>query len=299
MRNSFKNNECLVCNLCEESVTFLLATTIPVSIPSVARRFSKEKFTVWRCASCQSLHSKEAVDLNRYYEAYAVKNHVLNFATRLAYHNRLRLLRKFGLQKHQTILDFGCGAGLFIRFLKEKGYKAFGYDAFVKEFRCEETLNETYDYVVSYDVIEHDDNPKSFFQHLSSRVNPEGTLVVGTPNAAAIRFDRLDLYFMPLHQPYHRHILSEAILIRMAKQEDFNLIHVQRRSDWDTLIPFHNARFYWTYCSEMRSVDALIEPPNLQKIIFNPKLIFNAFLGYFFPTQESITAIFKKHSFKS
>jgi hypothetical protein len=67
-----------LCNVCQHPGTF--DNTLDVKqIPSNLRKFKEQKFTVWRCSSCHSLHSKESVDLNYYYENYIIGKQGLNY----------------------------------------------------------------------------------------------------------------------------------------------------------------------------------------------------------------------------
>src|SRR5229473_1031312 len=89
-------------------------------IPCHVRGFDSDAFNVWRCTGCASLHSAEQVELVRYYAAYPVHQHRLDFPVRIAYGRRLAQLRKHGLRVSDKILDYGCGNGAFVEFLKSK-----------------------------------------------------------------------------------------------------------------------------------------------------------------------------------
>jgi 2-polyprenyl-3-methyl-5-hydroxy-6-metoxy-1,4-benzoquinol methylase len=264
-------------------------------IPAVTRHLSGQSFTVWRCVNCGSLHSQEPVDLGDCYANYPVSDHQMNFHTRLAYRNRLRLLKRHGLGLNDSILDYGCGAGLFVRFLRETGYRDVrGFDPYVDGFSDQSSLRDPCDVVVSYDVVEHHDDPKSFLEGVVRLVKPGGLLVIGTPNASSIELDRLDEFFMDLQQPYHRHILSEHVLLELLAQSGVALQTVDRRSHWDTWVPTVNSRFLWTYCYKGGGVETVIGPPDVKLIVTSPSLLFYALFGYFYPTTGSLTLILRR-----
>src|SRR4029434_2563736 len=100
--------------------------------------------------------------------------------------------------------DYGCGCGIFVQYLREKGFlNVTGYDPYVSGHANLETLKQAYDVVVSYDVIEHYDDPREFMRGIGRLVRPDGLLAIGTPNA-----DHLSLSSIRdpgLHPPYHRH----------------------------------------------------------------------------------------------
>src|SRR5262245_58461958 len=110
-----------VCTICDPAQGIADALEVR-QIHSNVRRFQHETFTVWPCPKCRSLHSKEAVNLDDYYAHYPLQTHRIDPVTRLAYQNRLRSLKKHGLTPEHTILDYGCGQGVFVEFLREQGY---------------------------------------------------------------------------------------------------------------------------------------------------------------------------------
>jgi 2-polyprenyl-3-methyl-5-hydroxy-6-metoxy-1,4-benzoquinol methylase len=281
--------EFTVCNLCNQPNRALADATDMEKVAANVRAFGTESFTVWRCSGCGSLHSKEDIDLDRYYENYPFKSHKMRPGVKVAYQNRLRCLKKWGLLRSHRILDFGCGQGLFVQYLQEQGYDAQGYDAFVADFADPTILNTDFDAIVSQDVIEHVNDPATFLTEQVQALSPDGLLVVGTPNASEIDLKDLDRYLLELHQPYHRHILSEAALIELAAQQGLSLIEVHRRFYSDTPFPFINQRFVWEYVKTTGNyIDAIFEMDKAGKaVIRSPKLLTLGLLGYFFPYDKT------------
>ena len=273
----------LRCHLCgENGATFAEAADVR-KVPSHVRCFADDNFTVWRCSRCGSLHSKEAVDLNKYYADYPFKYHRLDYHTRIAYRNRLRMMKSLGIRADSTILDFGCGQGLYIDFLRTRGYNSVsGFDSFIPRYSDEKVLHKQYDFVISHDVIEHVEDPLAFFDLLVSLVAPGGTLVIGTPNASEIDLQDTTGPAVELSQPYHRHILSEALLATLANRHDLDVIPISHRFYYDSLIPTANVRFMWTYIQKKGGmIDVAVQPPDWKFILRSPELIFWAFFGYF------------------
>ncbi len=252
-----------------------------------------QKFTVWRCSSCNSLHSKELVDLNYYYENYVIGKNGLDYFFSSAYYNRLKLLRKYGLRKDSKFLDYGCNQGLFLSFLDQLGYKnVFGYDAYVPKYSERKILTEKYDFITAYDVIEHVDEPSDFLTQLISCLDKDGLLLIATPNADEIKLSSPET--PELHQPYHRHILSEGALMNLALSKGLEVVEFSKRWYNDTLYPLVNTRFMWTYVQQTGNViDVLQEPPRWQVLLTSPLLIFYAFAGYFFRMPGNMTVVFR------
>ncbi|MFN8390445.1 MAG: class I SAM-dependent methyltransferase [Bdellovibrionota bacterium] len=287
--------ECLECNLCDNPGTFAGATDV-ASIPCHVDCFRNDHFTVWRCTNCGSLHSKEEVDLLHYYDRYPFKNHRLDFHTRVGYANRIRLLERFGLKKTDRILDFGCGAGLFLQVLRSAGYtNVFGFDSFVQQFNDPGIFSQTFDAVVSYDVIEHVDSPREFLNMLVGRVRPGGLMVLGTPNADHIPLQYRTFPAMELSQPYHRHILSGRVLFELAREHSLEVQHTLRRFYFDSLIPTVNTRYMWSYINATGGmIDVCVQPMQKSVMFRSPRLLFEAFFGYFFPPRGNILVTFRR-----
>ena len=86
------------------------------------RAYSSEHFRLWRCASCRSIHAEDDVDLAHYYAGYPFHDLPMDWRLRVAYREQLRRLEAAGLRHGNSILDYGCGSGAFLRYLRESGY---------------------------------------------------------------------------------------------------------------------------------------------------------------------------------
>lgn len=288
---------CTTCNLCDNPGTFETAIDI-ASVPCHVRMFKDEKFTVWRCRNCGSLHSMEDADLARFYAGFKTgqDKHGLDPHTWVGYQNRLRLLRARGLKSSDRILDYGCGPGLYVRFLKKNGYpNTFGYDEYGENYADRAVLEAQYDVIISHDVIEHVPEPRQYMETLSSLLKPGGLMVIGTPNADHIRLKATPYFPAELSQPYHQHILSERVLMNLAAERGLHAEHRYRRFYFDSLYPSVNTRFIWAYVDALGGMlDAVIEPPRYDVIFRSPKLLFWMFFGYFFPSRANILVSFRK-----
>jgi SAM-dependent methyltransferase len=193
------------------------------------------------------------------------------------------------LKKHHKLLDFGCNQGLFLSFLNQLGYEnVFGYDPYVSKYSERKILSKKYDFITTYDVIEHVDEPRDFLTQLVSCLEKGGLLILGTPNADEIKLSRPES--PELHQPYHRHILSEKALMNLAFSKGLEVVVFYKRAYWDTLYPMVNTRFLWTYVHQTENViDVLGEPLRWQLLLTSPLLIFYSFADYFFRMPGNMT----------
>ncbi len=76
-------------------------------------------------------------------------------------------------------LDFGAGSGPVITFLlKQREYKINQYDPFF--WPDKSVLNQTYDYIVACEVVEHFYNPEYEFNQFVKLLKPQGKLYLKT-----------------------------------------------------------------------------------------------------------------------
>ena len=281
---------CKACILCEEGGGLSEASEV-VRISSNVRRFRDEWFTVWRCPKCGSLHSKEEVDLDYYYRYYPAKSQTLSYAYRQAFKNRLKFLLRIGIKKTDALLDYGSGTGLFVSFLRDQGFSsADGYDPYLSDSK---PVTRQYHVITLQDVIEHVEDPFELVERVKQLLLPGGIVVVGTPNASELDLRQPEVYARELHQPYHRHILSEPALNRLFGNAGFVPIGLSRRLYFDTLLPCVNSRFIGEYSRAAGNVvDVFVEPVRFSALA-RPQLWFFAVAGYFFPHKGNITVVYK------
>ena len=260
------------------------------------RRFGEERFEVWRCDRCLSIHAASEVDLPHYYAGYPIFGVELDWKLRVVYGNMLRRLRKAGLEPSHRILDYGCGSGLLVEYLQERGYgHAGGYDAFAPGYDQPQVLEQQYDFIVCQDVIEHVDDPLTLLAQLRSMLCPGGVVSIGTPDA-----ERLDLadpedYIHELHAPYHRHILSSQALLDAGARLGFEPVRYYDTMYNNTLFPMMSPRFALHYVRGHDDVwDLVAEPPRLSWKLLSPATLLFAFLGYFFDRHTDIQVLFRR-----
>lgn len=295
-----KTTDFTTCNVCDNPGTLATAKEIQ-EVYSNRRKFSDRKFTVWRCSSCGSLHSKEAVNLDEYYEGY-LANRNLDYFLSSMYYSRLGVLSRYGFRKSSTLLDYGCNQGLFLSFLRKRRYiNVFGYDPYIPEYADEIPLSKKYDFVVSYQVIEHVEEPRHFFEGAATCLKKGGILLIETPNALEIPLSESDSYLLNrkhvLHQPYHQHIISKQALLDLGLSQDLSVVQLSPKVEYDTLFPGVNNRAMSTYIRLAGDVIDIIEEPFQVKIFLtSPQLWLYCFAGYFFPLRGYMRGIFRNLS---
>jgi 2-polyprenyl-3-methyl-5-hydroxy-6-metoxy-1,4-benzoquinol methylase len=258
------------------------------------REFGIQTFTVWRCAKCGSLHAQELIDSDCYYRHYPFMRQTYDFFVKVTLRKRMGILKRAGLESGKTLLDYGCGSGHFVRYAREHGVHAEGYDPYSQEFGDASVLDRSYDFVTAQDVLEHVDDPRALVDDLKNYVAPGGRMAIGTPNADAIDLHHPLDQVGPLHQPYHRHIPSAAELERMASEGGWQVVEFRKDLYKDTRVPFVNSAFAFRYSKSAGGfLDSICDPVSLQlkHILANPSLIFWGLFGSFFSRKNEMVIV--------
>jgi 2-polyprenyl-3-methyl-5-hydroxy-6-metoxy-1,4-benzoquinol methylase len=267
-----------------------------VPVHSNVRAFRGEQFLLWQCPECESIHAAEQVELDRYYAGYPFHHLPTDGRLRALYANQLRRLRRAGLGPAHGVLDYGCGDGRFVQFLRENGQRAEGYDPYCAAFADESVLGRQYEFVVSQDCLEHVESPLALLERIDQLALPDGKIMIGTPDASAIDMARPEEFAHTLHAPYHRHILSRRALIAAGTRLGWQLERFYPTMYSNTRWPFLNERFYRFYLSVTDgTLDALVEPVRAAPLLARlPLTLFYGLFGSFLSRYTDVAGIFRK-----
>lgn len=285
-------SDCAVCGSHGPSVA---AETSVVT--SNVRAFAHERFRLWRCRVCQSIHARDEVDLARYYAGYPFFELPLDWRLQAAYAAQLRRLEAAGLRRSDHLLDYGCGSGAFLRYLSSCGYRrAVGYDEYNPRFADASVLERRFDGVLSQDVLEHVPDPQALLDRFGRLVAPGGFIAIGTPDASAIDLGRAEHYRHTLHLPYHRHIFSRTALAASGERRGWRLERFYPTQYANTLVPFLNSRFYLFFMRTLDdTLDCLLEqPPRVGPCLARwPAALGWGLFGAYLAEETDVMAVFR------
>lgn len=282
------------CCICERHVRLRDAESAIVR--SNVRAFSREKFGVWRCPGCKSIHASEEVDLEHYYAQYPFHSLSDDWRLRAVYSSQLSRLKAAGVRKTQRILDYGCGNGAFVHYLRERGYtNAIGFDAFNPEYASPALLATRYDCILAQDVLEHVKAPRALLAQFSKMLLPGAVVLIGTPNADAVDLERADGFLHALHAPYHRHIFSRRALLLSGTRQGWQLERLYPTMYTNTKVPFLNEAFYTYYGAALdNSLDAILGPVQPWQLLARlPLTLFWGLFGAAFSRGTDGCAVFR------
>lgn len=287
-------DRCIVCGR-----SFDPHTCERVRVRCNIRRFAAEYFHLWRCADCRCLHCWEIVVLGPYYAGYGTKDQRLDFFSRMAYGRQLARLRAAGLQRAHRILDYGCGSGNLVTYLRSRGYAgAMGYDPYggAAGWGDASVLRpEAFDCICLQDVIEHVEDAGMLLTELGRLLNRGGLLLVGTPSADEIDLRQTHRHLHQLHMPYHLHLYTRQALVQLGAAAGLTAARFFRRYYMETPFFGMNEAFCRAYLERLDdNIDALVEPPRMGVILRSPTLLFHGTFGFFYSPRHSMTVIFRK-----
>lgn len=126
----------------------------PICSNEAPHRLTKGNTLYYQCESCRTLFSdplsQDGLVGGQHEEGRALQNDI-----RL---DRIKTMTQ-GMKKEDIrILDFGCGHGLLVNYLKEHGYNVTGYDAYNEEYSRLPEKNK-YHLCLCVEVIEHTSAP--------------------------------------------------------------------------------------------------------------------------------------------
>jgi len=154
---------------------------------------------------------------------------------------RARLDRVEAFARRGTILDIGCGIGLFLREAKSRGWAVHGIDispfavSYARQELGLETVRkmdvENLDYdsgsmdaVTLYHVIEHVINPRSLLESICDILKKGGLLFVETPNISSRRARQAGLSWKYIKVPEHLNYFSAETLGRLLEETGFKVL---------------------------------------------------------------------------
>jgi hypothetical protein len=190
-------------------------------------RLTKQDVEYFQCGDCETIFSKTLPNGNMVGGGFEIE--------RNENHNKERFKRIYNLLGNKmvnesNILDFGCGNGLFVDYLKNIGFNVVGYDKYSDKF--DEMPLTKFDIVTMVEVIEHLSHPFLELDIIRDLIVNNGLLYIETSfvDVAEEENIKLEDFFYIDPSVGHSTIFSHLGLELLLEKKGFTLLHKINRN---------------------------------------------------------------------
>ena len=215
-------------------------------------RVNDHTFDVKECTKCTFRYTSPLPELNEIGEYYDTENYISHTGTKKGLINTLfhmvrfitlrskyRLLKKVSNGKKH--LDIGAGNGVFLDFMKEKGWDVEGVElddtsraAIEKNtgLNIATTVNdnvetEEYDVITMWHVLEHVYELKKDIKTIKQKLKKDGSLVVAVPNCGSYDEKRYQEFWSAYDLPIHLYHFRPDNIKDLFAQFDMEVVDMK------------------------------------------------------------------------
>ena len=214
---------------------------------------SKENFNLVKCAGCSFVFTNPRPDNSVLSNYYKSEDYISHSDTRKGVVSKLyHAVRTYTLGKkvaliskyvpHGTILDYGCGTGMFLRECKRAGWKTMGMepDSGARQMASEMDLevfenkadllkqhpNAGFDIISLWHVLEHVTDLEETLQFFKSRLNSNGALIIAVPNHTSHDAQHYKAFWAAYDVPRHLYHFDPKTIQQLLQRSGFKLKHM-------------------------------------------------------------------------
>lgn len=212
---------------------------------------SHEKFKIVRCSGCEFKFTNPIPDISELGNYYKSENYISHTNTKKGLVSQLyHLVRNYTLKQklklvsnyvsRGTILDYGCGTGMFLNVCRQNNWKTFGMepDTGAKEIASELGLqvssnkdelskvsgNLKFNAITLWHVLEHVTDLDDTLNFFKTKLNPEGVLIIAVPNHTSYDARYYKEFWAAYDVPRHLYHFEPRTLERLLAKFDFKLV---------------------------------------------------------------------------
>jgi 2-polyprenyl-3-methyl-5-hydroxy-6-metoxy-1,4-benzoquinol methylase len=205
---------------------------------------SKEDFKLDLCSTCNLLFTNPRPTLDQIGDYYKSEDYVSHSSTKKGFVNKVyawvrsyTLKKKISLIKELTpgrkLLDIGAGTGHFLAKAKESGYSVLGLEPDqdarkvalseneieLKDLSLLHELNQSFDIISMWHVLEHVYNLQMDLDKIVSLVNQDGVLIIAVPNYTSFDAQHYKEYWAAYDVPRHLYHFSPKSIIPLIESK--------------------------------------------------------------------------------
>lgn len=274
-----KNYEEVSCGLCGEnnSTLFVERRDLSLFLPGV--------FKLHQCRNCGLVYLNPRVAQESIVQIYPDTYDQYTSPLSLENSPFSRWLRIFGLNKKTRgilqikktgrLLDVGCATGDFLEAVSlHEGWHVEGIEInkqAVEIARCSgievhlgtiesfEGLENSYDVITMWNVIEHLSDPLSSLQKIRKLLKPDGIFVFNTPNLDSLDAKIFGKYWIGFELPRHFYVFSRKTVTDLLKRAGFRIVKTRCESGSHSLFMSSFRFFIRDKLSDISLVNRLVD----------------------------------------
>ncbi len=261
-------NNCPVCN----------ATNFKASLTCKDYTVSKEDFKIVTCEICSFKFTNPRPEnevLGNYYKS---EDYISHSNTKKGIISRLyHAVRNYTLKKkiqlvskhvsRGTILDYGCGTGMFLKVCQDAGWKSFGMEpdegarkigsemgltVFSDKVKLNEYTNsQKFDAITLWHVLEHVTDMEDTLNFFKARLNDKGVLIIAVPNHTSFDAQHYKEFWAAYDVPRHLYHFHPQTIEKLLSRFDFKLTE---------MLPMKFDSFYVSMLSEKYKTGSIKYP---------------------------------------
>ncbi|MBL7920829.1 MAG: class I SAM-dependent methyltransferase [Bacteroidia bacterium] len=251
-------SNCPVCN----------TTNFKVSLTCKDYTVSKEDFKVVVCESCGFKFTNPRPENEILGDYYKSEDYISHSNTKKGIISRLyHAVRNYTLKKkiqlvskhvsRGTILDYGCGTGMFLKVCQDAGWKSFGMEpdegarkigsemsltVFENKVKLNEYTNsQKFDAITLWHVLEHVTDLDDTLNFFKARLNDKGVLIIAVPNHTSFDAQYYKEFWAAYDVPRHLYHFHPQTIEKLLARFDFKLTE---------MLPMKFDSFYVSMLSE-------------------------------------------------
>lgn len=237
--------ETVSCDLCH------CKTAVPIYQVSDTNYGLPGTFTLVQCPKCELVYLNPrptADEISKYYlsasyHPFRALRQNNNNGPNMTHRHRAKAITRLHGQGH--ILDVGCGSGLFLQAMQERGWAIHGVEPDVDASHfSRETLgldvitgdifdvpsHSSYAAISFWDVLEHTHSPQKVLRQAKTLLEDNGLLAINVPNWASWERQIFKERWIALDTPRHLYHFSPDVLRAYMRVCGFEIISLRTKA---------------------------------------------------------------------
>lgn len=215
---------------------------------------SQENFHIVSCKSCGFKFTNPRPDDSVIGNYYKAESYVSHTNSKKGIVNRLyHLVRNYTLKKkvtmlssyvsRGTVLDYGCGTGMFLGACKSAGWETYGMepDADARKIASEQGINlfsdkdvmkthianKNFSAITLWHVLEHVTDMPQTLSFFKEKLHADGVLIIAVPNHVSYDAQYYKQYWAAYDVPRHLHHFELKSMKQLVENAGFKLVETR------------------------------------------------------------------------